>query len=96
MIWPSNLNNYNHLQNSYFEQILFFKVFSFERKCYSRDDLGRHRRIGDIDNTSHRGHPICEYCNCRYFDRDELFKHMRREHFFCHFCDADGLNCYYV
>lgn len=32
----------------------------------------------------------------RFFDRDELFKHLRREHFYCHFCDADGANCYYA
>lgn len=54
-----------------------------------------HRRKGDPDNTSHRGHPICKYCDSRYLDRDELFRHLRREHYFCHFCDADGANQFY-
>lgn len=71
------------------------KIFSFERKCYNRQELGLHRRKGDPDNTSHRGHPLCEYCDCRYLDRDELFRHLRREHYFCHFCDADGANHFY-
>ncbi|XP_055374209.1 E3 ubiquitin-protein ligase ZNF598 [Condylostylus longicornis] len=72
------------------------KIFTFERKCYNRHDLAMHRRKGDIDNTSHRGHPLCQYCECRFLDRDELFRHMRKEHLFCHFCDADGSNEFYA
>lgn len=30
------------------------KIFSFERKCYNRQELGYHRRKGDKNNTSHR------------------------------------------
>ncbi|GBM11822.1 E3 ubiquitin-protein ligase ZNF598 [Araneus ventricosus] len=71
------------------------KIFTFERKCYTRKDLARHKRVGDPDETSHRGHPLCEHCDQRYMDRDELFRHVRKEHFFCHFCDADGLHQYY-
>lgn len=55
-----------------------------------------HRRKGDPDNKSHRGHPLCEYCDQRYLDRDELFRHLRKEHYFCHFCDADGSNQFYA
>lgn len=72
------------------------KIFSFERKCYNRQQLGTHRRVGDPDNTSHKGHPLCHYCDCRYLDRDELFRHLRREHYYCHFCDADGSNQFYA
>ncbi|XP_042895849.1 E3 ubiquitin-protein ligase ZNF598 [Parasteatoda tepidariorum] len=71
------------------------KIFTFERKCYNRKDLARHKIKGDPDQTSHRGHPLCEYCDVRYVDHDDLFRHLRREHFFCHFCDADGLHQYY-
>lgn len=39
---------------------------------------------------------MCEFCDRRYLDRDELFRHLRREHYYCHFCDADGLNHYYA
>ena len=44
---------------------------------------------------SHKGHPMCEFCNARFLDNDELFRHLRRDHFFCHFCDADGSQVYY-
>lgn len=71
------------------------RIFTWERKCYSRSELAQHRRKGDIDDTSHRGHPLCQFCDTRYMDSDELFRHLRRDHLFCHFCDADGLHQYY-
>ncbi|EDS34196.1 conserved hypothetical protein [Culex quinquefasciatus] len=71
------------------------KIFSSERRCYSRQELALHRRVGDPDNVGHRGHPLCEYCDKRFLDKDELFRHLRKEHFFCHFCDADGANHFY-
>ncbi|XP_060642493.2 E3 ubiquitin-protein ligase ZNF598 [Anolis sagrei] len=71
------------------------KIFTYERKWYSRKDLARHRIHGDPDDTSHRGHPLCKFCDERYLDNDELLKHLRRDHFFCHFCDSDGAQEYY-
>ncbi|XP_010148105.1 PREDICTED: zinc finger protein 598, partial [Eurypyga helias] len=70
-------------------------VFTYERKWYSRKDLARHRIHGDPDDTSHRGHPLCKFCDERYLDNDELLKHLRRDHYFCHFCDSDGAQEYY-
>ena len=26
----------------------------------------------------------------RYVDEDELFKHLRKEHYFCHLCEVEG------
>lgn len=71
------------------------KIFPFERRSYNRTDLALHNRKGDADDKSHRGHPLCEYCDVRYLDRDELFRHLRKEHYFCHFCDLDGSNQFY-
>lgn len=71
------------------------KIFSYERKWYTRKELARHRTQGDPDDTSHRGHPLCKFCDERYLDNDELLKHLRRDHYFCHFCDADGSQEYY-
>ncbi|CAL8122875.1 unnamed protein product [Orchesella dallaii] len=73
----------------------YIRQFSRERRFYSRGDLAYHKRKGDRDDKSHRGHPLCHFCDRRYFDQDELFKHLRKDHFFCHFCDADGHNFYY-
>merc|ERR1712232_851670 len=57
-------------------------LFTAERKLYSRSDLASHRR---------REHPECKFCGSRYFDEEELFKHCRKDHFFCHICEANGL-----
>ncbi|XP_063618805.1 E3 ubiquitin-protein ligase ZNF598 [Cydia splendana] len=72
------------------------KIFTNERKCYTRQELAHHRRKGDLDDTSHRGHPLCEFCEERFMDADELYRHLRKEHLFCHLCDADGKNLYYA
>ncbi|XP_034242189.1 E3 ubiquitin-protein ligase ZNF598 [Thrips palmi] len=71
------------------------KIFSHERRSYNRQELAHHRRKGDLDDKSHKGHPLCEFCDQRYMDNDELFRHLRKDHLFCHFCDADGLHQYY-
>ena len=71
------------------------KLFTFERKFYSRQLLAQHRREGDTDDQSFKGHPNCSYCDERFFDRDELYRHLRKDHFYCHFCDADGHEEYY-
>ncbi|XP_069358859.1 E3 ubiquitin-protein ligase ZNF598 isoform X2 [Maniola hyperantus] len=72
------------------------KIFTSERRCYTRQELAHHRRKGDVDNTSHRGHPLCEFCEERFMDADELYRHLRKEHLYCHLCDADGRNLYYA
>lgn len=41
------------------------------------------------------GHPLCQFCDVRYLDSDELFRHLRKDHLFCHFCDTDGKHFYY-
>ncbi|CAK1547077.1 unnamed protein product [Leptosia nina] len=71
------------------------RIFTSERKCYTRQELAHHRRKGDLDDTSHRGHPLCEFCEERFMDADELYRHLRKEHLYCHLCDVDGRNLYY-
>lgn len=68
------------------------QVFTHERRYYDRKKLAEHRRVGDEDDRSHKGHPLCEFCDERFFDNDELIRHLRKEHYFCHFCEADGIN----
>lgn len=72
------------------------KLFPYERKLYSHSDLVRHNRQGDPDDTSHKGHPMCKFCNQRYFDKDQLHSHLRKVHFWCHFCEGDGKQDYYI
>lgn len=71
------------------------KLFPSEFKTYTRKDLVVHRRDGDKDDTSHRGHPLCEFCDDRYLDNDQLHAHLRKNHFWCHFCESDGKQDYF-
>lgn len=68
------------------------QIFTSERKSYPRRELAMHRRKGDADDKSYRGHPLCEFCDKRYFDKDELLRHLRRDHYFCHFCESTGIS----
>jgi len=72
------------------------KIFSHERKHYDKQGLSDHRVKGDKEDTSFKGHPLCEYCGIRFLDNDELFKHLRKDHYFCHFCDADGNQLFFA
>ena len=72
------------------------KIFTHERKCYTKEDLVRHRKEGDMDDRSHRGHPLCQFCDERYLDNDELLAHLRKHHFWCHICEKDGKQDYYA
>lgn len=71
------------------------RTFTSECKIYSRKDLGAHKRVGDSDDRSHRGHPLCVYCDIRFLDDDKLFHHLRTTHFFCHLCDQGESNEFY-
>lgn len=62
---------------------------------YTRSKLTAHRRDGDSDDRSHRGHPWCEFCDERYLDNDALHSHLRKVHFWCHFCEVDGRQDYF-
>ena len=75
--------------------VAHLRKFSFEFKAYTRSDLATHRRIGDKDDKSHKGHPLCEFCDERFLDNDELHKHLRKDHFWCHFCERDGGQDYF-
>lgn len=72
------------------------KLFPSEFKMYTRSDLTTHRRQGDADDKSHKGHPYCQFCDERYLDNDILHMHLRKTHFWCHFCENEGKQDYYV
>ncbi|XP_077295037.1 E3 ubiquitin-protein ligase ZNF598 [Arctopsyche grandis] len=71
------------------------KIFTGERKYYTKAQLALHRRKGDPDDSSHKGHPLCQFCDTRFMDTDELYRHLRKHHLYCHLCDADGFDHYY-
>ncbi|KAK0393032.1 hypothetical protein QR680_000024 [Steinernema hermaphroditum] len=67
------------------------RLFSWERKTYSREALQMHMKKGDKDDKSFKGHPSCLFCTERFFDNEQQYKHLRKDHFFCQICEADGV-----
>ncbi|PAV67602.1 hypothetical protein WR25_02338 [Diploscapter pachys] len=65
-------------------------LFSRERKTYGRDELLRHIKDGDRDDQSLKGHPRCLFCDERFFDDEARYRHLRKHHYFCQFCEAEG------
>ncbi|CAI2344312.1 unnamed protein product [Caenorhabditis sp. 36 PRJEB53466] len=65
-------------------------LFSRERKTYTREQLQRHMKSGDFDDRSFKGHPQCLFCDEKFLDEENRYRHLRKEHFFCQFCESDG------
>lgn len=65
------------------------KLFTYERRAYGREALAEHMRLGDGASGSAltHGHPRCQLCHARTFDRDEQLRHNRREHHVCYCCE---------
>jgi hypothetical protein len=63
--------------------------FPSEFKVYKSVDYERHVRFGDDQGSE--GHPSCEFCKKRYFDKTALFIHLHKDHFTCHICEKDGI-----
>lgn len=66
------------------------KLFPREHKAYTRQDLATHRRDGDPKDSSHKGHPLCQFCDDRFLDNDALLHHLRSVHQWCHVCEGLG------
>jgi len=90
----------SHLRKSHEKQFCQIcmenlSLFPKELKTYTKKELVSHRKEGDKDERSHRGHPECRFCDDRFFDNDSLLLHLRKTHFWCHFCEHDGKQDYY-
>ncbi|CAJ0960089.1 unnamed protein product, partial [Mesorhabditis belari] len=72
-------------------------LLSRERKTYTREQLQRHIKNGDPEDKSQKGHPSCLFCEQRFFDEEARYRHLRKDHFFCQFCEAEGvaMNIFY-
>ncbi len=68
------------------------KVFTHEHELYTDAELHKHMRKGDdnpgaIDQSGFKGHPICTFCNQRFYGDDELYQHCRQKHERCGVCE---------
>jgi len=68
-------------------------VFPHETKIYNQAHYETHLKKGDNDGSL--GHPMCEFCRLRFFDKTLLFQHLSKEHYTCHICEKDGIQFKY-
>ena len=57
---------------------------------YTLNEYDRHMREGNPDGSDGQGHPECAFCQVRYYDKTELYKHVTKSHQTCHLCSRDG------
>ncbi|MEW5299479.1 MAG: hypothetical protein WDW36_002493 [Sanguina aurantia] len=66
------------------------KVFASEQQAYTKADLDKHNKQGDdtgpLAESGFKGHPSCRFCHTRFYDSNELFKHMETAHEHCFIC----------
>jgi hypothetical protein len=70
------------------------KVFLSEQALYTKKDLERHMVEWDggvAEQTRLKGHPLCEFCNNRFYGNDQLYEHLQKNHFTCHICERNGI-----
>lgn len=65
------------------------QAFPAEQKVYTQKDYEIHLRKGDGDGSE--GHPSCDFCKKRYYDKTALFTHLSQDHFTCHLCEKMGI-----
>jgi hypothetical protein len=65
-------------------------VLSKDRVAYTKVELERHMKGINNEISGQKGHPPCLFCPERFFDDDHLYRHLRKEHYFCQICENDG------
>lgn len=65
-------------------------VLTKDRKTYTRMELQQHMQGKMRGEDGFRGHPKCLFCEQRFFDDEQQYRHLRREHYFCQICETDG------
>eukprot|EP01135_Chromosphaera_perkinsii_P007624 Nk52_evm80s914 gene=Nk52_evmTU80s914 len=67
--------------------------FIHEFNIFTKKELQKHRREGD--DISFKGHAFCKFCNQYFFGNDQLYDHLKKNHFSCHLCENDGIRDLY-
>jgi hypothetical protein len=68
-------------------------VFPSEQKIYSQEAYDRHLKSPDTEGGE--GHPNCEFCRVRYYDKNAIFQHLKKEHETCFICVREGIQYQY-
>lgn len=68
------------------------KVFLADQKLYTWNNLMKHLKLGEEDENGRiEGHPLCKFCNIRFYSDDEIFDHMYKQHERCFICQKHGI-----
>lgn len=69
------------------------QAFPCEHRLYTSTQFEKHLKKGDGDGSE--GHPNCEFCRRRYYDKTALFMHLSKDHFTCFICEREGVRYQY-
>lgn len=69
------------------------KIFLKEHKVYTPAALEKHE-FGEGEKELDQ-HQWCEFCTRLFFDKDDIFQHLMKEHFTCHLCERNGIKYHY-
>ncbi|XP_037941884.1 E3 ubiquitin-protein ligase HEL2-like [Teleopsis dalmanni] len=71
--------------------VRYVKTFTQNRLFYTSSNLKLHCSEGESASGEPCGHPFCKFCRKRFLDKEELYKHMKCIHYYCHFCENGNL-----
>lgn len=94
MGWP---HLHQHVRSTHHKRMCDYctrnkKVFTHEHELFTEKALHKHEahgddKPGDVAQTGFKGHPLCGFCNKRFYDDDKLYEHCRDKHERCFICD---------
>ncbi|CAD5215545.1 unnamed protein product [Bursaphelenchus xylophilus] len=71
-------------------------VLTKDRELYNQDDLKKHMNGEKGRYEGFKGHPQCDFCHQRFYDDEFLYRHLRKEHFYCSLCESEmGKNVFF-
>jgi hypothetical protein len=65
------------------------ELFIFDHRLYNAHELDIHNRCGtkaSDGKSSINPHPLCSFCNTRFYDHLKLYQHMKQSHYCCQIC----------
>lgn len=67
--------------------IRYSRLLPCESVLMTPAELAEHRRW---DKKKKKGHPLCNFCQERFYEFEDLVHHVRDRHFLCDLCNSTG------
>lgn len=81
--FPSPHHLLRHVQEAHGQRLC---RFCLEEGHQFALELTPHPSQEALEEHLGQAHPRCDFCRCRFYDDDGLWKHMQQSHFSCHVC----------